>query len=428
MVKALLSKQQSRLERNVRLYPWYMAFFQAYCWLPIFFLFFLEKLPLEQVLWLESIFFFSVVVLETPSGYFSDKVGRRVTLIVSAVGMVSANGLFFYGATVEYNEYQVFIIFAVAKVLLAVGSSFKSGTDTVLHYDSLNALGRESEYARREAVAGRYSFLSSAIAALVGGAVASFELRFAYAASFMVSLIALAMVWSFMEPVKEKLSASVKGFTHQLLACVSQLSNPTLAWLFSFSLLMIVLNHLPYEFYQPYISLLGTDSEFFSKGTPMTAGIHTALTMLVAAWVAGKSIRLRDRIGLGGTLLITALIQLTTIAMMSIILHPIVALLLIARSTPRALMTAPLNAAITPQIPQSLRATYLSIQSLVGRLSFAGLLALLALTQDQQGGSQALGIDWQAMASMLRLCAWLGLLGVLLLIVTAAKSLRLPKA
>ena len=145
----------------------------------MFFLFFLDKLPIEQVLWLESIFYLAVVILEVPSGYFSDTIGRRATLVISAIGIVCAHGLFFFGS----YAVDVFPLYALAQVLLAVGTSFKSGTDTTLHYDSLHSLGREDEYPAREAIASRNSFMASAIAALIGGIVASIELRYAYAAS-----------------------------------------------------------------------------------------------------------------------------------------------------------------------------------------------------------------------------------------------------
>jgi hypothetical protein len=42
-------------------------------------------------------------------------------------------------------------------------------------------------------------------------------------------------------------------------------------------------------------------------------------------------------------------------------------------------MTPSLNAAVTGAVPTNLRATYLSLQSFVGRLSFSGTLFLLTL-------------------------------------------------
>ena len=84
------------------------------------------------------------------------------------------------------------------------------------------------------------------------------------------------------------------------------------------------------------------------------------------------------------------------------------------RMYPKADGEPPLRAAITPRLPQSLRATYLSMQSLVGRLAFAGTLLLLST-----GTVQDAAPDWPALSSMSRTCALVGLAGFLMLAATA---------
>ena len=158
-----------QFERNVRLYPWYAVGFNAFAWMPIFFLYFSEHMSLERVLQLEAIYYVVVVLLEVPSGYFSDVVGRKTTLLISASALIVAYVLFVIDTS--------FVMFVAAQVFLAVGISFNSGTDTSFHYDSLASLGREQEFARREAIVARNGLLSGAIAALVGGCVGSFGLH-----------------------------------------------------------------------------------------------------------------------------------------------------------------------------------------------------------------------------------------------------------
>ncbi len=72
-------------------------------------------------------------------------------------------------------------------------------------------------------------------------------------------------------------------------------------------------------------------------------------------------------------------LQVLTIGLMSLWLSPLIVVFLLLRSCPRALMTPPLNAAVTGAVPTRLRATYLSLQSFVGRLSFSGTLLVLTL-------------------------------------------------
>ena len=82
--------QGSPLTRNVRLFPWYRASIDAMAWLPIFFLYFSERVALHEVLLLEAVYYATIVVLEVPSGYFSDRCGRRLTLLLSSGALCAA--------------------------------------------------------------------------------------------------------------------------------------------------------------------------------------------------------------------------------------------------------------------------------------------------------------------------------------------------
>jgi MFS family permease len=113
-----------------------------------------------------------VVLLEIPSGYFSDRYGRRPTLLIACGALLVAYAIFFFGNS--------FGDFALAQAFLAVGLVFNSGTDTSLHYDSLASLGREAEFGDREAVVAKDSILAGGLAAVIGGAVGIIDLRYAY--------------------------------------------------------------------------------------------------------------------------------------------------------------------------------------------------------------------------------------------------------
>ncbi len=404
--------------RNVRLYPLYQAFFNAYFWLPVFFLYFSEQLSLQRVLQLEAIYYVTVVVVEVPSGYFSDTVGRRRTLMVAAGALVVSYSLFFFGTG--------FAVFALAQAFLAIGLAFNSGTDTALHFDSLSGIDRAGEYAEREASVHRLALLGGAVAALVGGLAAAWHLRIAYGLSLLAALGALVTVWLMVEPPRRTVpgenNVARRGFARQLAACVGRLRDRTLAWLLGFAILMIVINHVPYELYQPYLDLLLSKREVDlpGLGTPLVTGVITAFTMLIASWATARSIRLRDRIGLGATLLLATTIQVVIMAAMGLVLHEVVLILILLRSVPSAIMQPPMRAAITPRLPQSLRATYLSIQSLAGRLAFAGTLWLLSA-----GTEPGAPATWPSLSSMSRTCALVGFAGFFVLAATA--GLCLPR-
>ena len=360
------------MQRNIRLYPLYVIFFNTMAWLPVFFLYFNQHLSFEQVLQLEALYYAAVVLLEVPSGYFSDSVGRRPTLLISAIAFTLSYGLFFIGDN--------FIIFAVGQILLAIGFAFSSGTDTSFHYDSLAAVNQEDQYGDREASVARNGFIASAVTIFLGGLVGIFALRYAYAISFFGALGAVIVVFFFKEPTLRQVDeAPSGGFGNQLRLIIGYLRKPGLFWLFAFAILMTILNHVPYEFYQPYINLLGDDLSFLSNQTSLVAGIVMGVSMLLGAFAAGRSVWLSDQIGIGATLLLATSLQTFLIFMMGLTLNALIIPLILLRAVPSGLMRAPINAAIAPQVAQAQRATYLSIQSfgralgIFSNLNWAGL-------------------------------------------------------
>jgi MFS family permease len=400
----------------VRLYPWHVAAHNAYAWMPVFFLYFSEHLSLDQVLRLEAIYYAAVVLLEVPSGYFSDRVGRRTTLLVSAVCLTIAYTLFIVDTT--------FGVFVAAQIFLAGGIAFNSGTDTSFHYDSLASLGRENEYAKREAVAARNGLMASGAAALAGGAAGLIALKNAYAVSLVAALVGVWVVLRFVEPpTHEKDSEPGLGLVRQIGSCLGLLRGGALAWLFGFAVLMTVLNHVPYEFYQPYIRLALEGENVWEGTTPLVAGCHMAVAMLIGSAAAAHSIRLRDRVGTGPTLLLACAVQTGVIGVMGYVLSPWIIPLILLRVMPRAMSAAPLNAAITPRVPRGQRATYLSIQSLAGRLAFSSTLVGLSFLASgvEGGGGEA---TWESLALILSRVLIIACVGLAVFGVTARGCLR----
>jgi MFS family permease len=358
------------MPRNLRLYPYYQLCRSLLFWLPVFFLYFASHVSAAEVLQLEAIYYAGVVALEVPSGYFSDRVGRRITLLISTVSATAAYAVFATSGS--------FASFAVAQLLLALAMAFNSGTDTSLLYDSLTELGRGAEIGDHEARAQAYSFGGFAVSALVGGALAGVDLQIAYALSGAGAAASFALAAAFTEPTAHDEPALPP--LRQLGAVTGALRDPMLRWLMLFAVGITVLAHVPYEFFQPYLAFLFASYDLGDyQVTPLIAGGLVAAMMTASAIVGRRAMAVRSRFGVHGTLIAMLALLGGVIVAMGAVLHPIILPVLMLRSVPYAIATPIVNAEIHPRVATSYRATYFSVQSLAGRLAFSGALAVASL-------------------------------------------------
>ena len=390
------------MERNLRLYPRYQACRHLMFWLPVFYLYFDSVLPGSQALLLEALYFGGVVVLEVPSGYLSDQVGRRPTLILAMLATLVGCALFVTTSS--------FWTFALAQLCLAAGMAFNSGTDVALLYGSLRELGRADEVGVREGEAQAVSFKALACAALGGGLLAGWDLRLAYALTGLGALAGLLTALRFVEPPQR--DGVAEAPLRQLQSVIRHLRDPLLRWTFLYAVGMTVLDHVPYELFQPYLDLLFARHDLAGYAvTPPISGALVAVMMLVAAWTSRRAVALGRRLGTIQALLLTVGLQGAVITVLAIWLHPVVAALLIFRNVPAALRRPLLAAAVQPRLASGLRATYLSVQSLAGRLAFS--LSLGAASWAVLGASGELDAD--SLAALLRAFGVVAL-GLLLLL------------
>jgi len=353
---------------NLRIYPYYQAGRSALFWMPVFFLFFSQRCTLEQVLQLEALYYLAVVVLEVPSGYASDRLGRTLTLRISAIaGLLSA--VLFWLSTGFWS-------LAAAQVLFAACMAFNSGTDSALLYESLQVEGRADEIVHHEAIASSWGSLAGGLAALLGGIAGSFDLSWPYALTAMVALGTVLVTFALRGPAGSERAAAPLAQAGKVLALLRQ---PVLAWVAAWAVSMTVVNHVPYEFFQPWLGFLFGEVNGAMRTTPLAAGAMVAGTMLLTSGAARLAPAVRQRFGTGGTLVGATVIQAVVMLGMALWIHPAMVLVVLCRGLPRGLGEPVLRAEVQPRLPDSLRATWFSVQSLVGRLAFSLSLAVTSL-------------------------------------------------
>jgi MFS family permease len=329
-------------------------------------------MSLSQVLWLEAVYYLSVAVMEVPSGYISDRLGRKMTLVGSSACLAVAYLLFFTG--------QGLATFALAQVFLAAGFAAASGTDTAFHYESLSGVNRQADYATLEGRALSFSLRAGAVGALAGGLMAAGQLRWIYGASFAAALVSLVIALGFTEP-KDSGRPGQRPISmgKQVYGLMGKALSGRFRFFTLYTLSMTILLHFPYEFYQPYLARVTESLGGSGSITPAIAGVHLALTMLAGSLFTRFAGTVHRRCKVRQALLGCALFQVILVGTMALFVHPVVVLLLIARTISRAVSVPLVNAELSPLLERHERSTYLSLQSLLGRLAYGVVLLILPL-------------------------------------------------
>jgi MFS family permease len=353
------------MHRNIALYPWFKFAQQLLFWQATWFLYFEAQVSAAGAILLYVIGDLATTVLEVPSGYMSDRLGRKVTLLTAGVSGLAGAALLVVGGG--------FAQFALANALLGAAWAFASGTDSSMLYESLKAEDRADEIEAAELRAWRFSFCGLALSAIVGGALAQVEARLPYVATAIAAGVLLTIIAMFREPPHARL----ESHRDNLAAIRASLVHPTLRWLLCLALVMYVFSHIPFVFGQPFIREALAKAGYAIQA-PLVSGSVTFLMMLISVLVSLVALPLRKRLGLAGILMLAFGMQVLLTGALAVSNSLFVIALLMLRMVPESLSQPFVRARILPLLPDGIRATYFSVQSLAGRLLFAVTLGLAA--------------------------------------------------
>ncbi|MEM1313952.1 MAG: MFS transporter, partial [Pseudomonadota bacterium] len=213
------------LDRNVRLCPWFRACSDLMFWQAVWFLSFQSRLSASEAILLYAVYEASTTALEAPSGWMSDRLGRRATLIAGAAA--AAAGAFLLAGAGGFAAAWA------GMALLGAGAAFASGADSAFLYESLAARGRRDETERWELRVWRFGFAALAVSAVLGAALARAAPAAPFAATGAAFCAALVIAWRFVEPPRTDGGAGAARIGETL----ALLRRPALAWLFALGLL-----------------------------------------------------------------------------------------------------------------------------------------------------------------------------------------------
>jgi len=169
--------------------------------MPIVALFYDDNgLDSSDIYLLQAVYSFSVALFEVPSGYMSDMIGRRTSLVIGS----------FLGTLgfVVLSFSSTFSGFLLAEIILGLGGSFISGSDSALLFDSLAAMKRQDYYLRYEGRITALGSLAETIAAVGGGILAAWlSYRAVYISQAVVASVAIPASLLIVEPQRQRLAS-----------------------------------------------------------------------------------------------------------------------------------------------------------------------------------------------------------------------------
>lgn len=154
-------------------------------------------LQATQLLTIQTAFSVSQLIFEIPSGYLSDVIGRKKTLVLAAICMVAGIGIYILSSSFWY--------FILAEVVLGLAGALRSGTDSAILYDHLKSIRDEHKYAKCEGNAEFWSRTGTAVSSIGGGILGAYAtLQLPFYINFLSALVMLLVGISLKEPQREK--------------------------------------------------------------------------------------------------------------------------------------------------------------------------------------------------------------------------------
>ncbi len=132
---------------NVRRFIAFRAFFNVRFYYPVFTILFLDYgLTIEQFALLNTVWAFTIVLAEVPSGALADLIGRKQLLVATSLLMIAEMLLLSFVPLGDGS--LIFYAFLLNRILSGLAEALASGADEAMAYDTLIVSGNPDDWPR----------------------------------------------------------------------------------------------------------------------------------------------------------------------------------------------------------------------------------------------------------------------------------------
>ncbi|MDG3143159.1 MFS transporter [Streptococcus suis] len=221
-------------------------------------------LSLVQFAFFQSIFLFSQLISEVPSGILGDRFSKKKIVIVGLF-LLSITPLLTLSSNLVTDEYVYYIILC-SFVLEGVGNAFLSGADDALFFESLRSEGKEESYGKIRGKLQLISALTLGLATFVGGSLYAITRYLPYIIQSLTLLGSMIIIISISENQKytrDNFNQN-EGFKFKDLLSVFRrmLQSSRIFFMFVFTTVIVSTINVVFALLPDYFSKIGFSTSF----------------------------------------------------------------------------------------------------------------------------------------------------------------------
>ncbi len=316
---------------------------------------------MKQFFLIESAYALVALLMEIPTGVFSDKISRKWSLVIASIVGIPVIPIIIFSNS--------FIIVLIAISIGGISSSFVSGTDVAILYDTLKGLKREQEFKKIIGKMKWYASLSMALAGILGGLISQLSMAYAWWAYFVAGLFAFVVQLTLKEPPFFKESEEKESYLLHLGRSFRQAFIGNASYFVLYAAIIWLFFHIGFWLWQPYLKLIAMPLFYFGF-------IYAALN-LVGGFVSKQAHKIEEKIGMKNSLLLIPLLLALSFILESQFVLILGFLFIFIQSIASGYFSPLLEDYINTRIPSSKRATVLSIKNMLNSLLFMTLSPLI---------------------------------------------------